>query len=43
MSGSAPSELGSVSDTGIGTMLASICPTEGTTITIATTAEVRGF
>jgi hypothetical protein len=32
---SATSELGSVTDTGIGTMLASICPTEGATITIA--------
>ena len=39
MSGSTTSELGSVTDTGIGAMLASICPTEGATITIATAAD----
>jgi hypothetical protein len=33
--------LGSVSETGIGTMAASICPPEGTTIMIATTADDR--
>ena len=39
MSGSAASELGSASETGIGTMATSICPREATAITTTTAAE----
>jgi hypothetical protein len=39
MSGSAASELGSASETGIGTIVISICPPEGTPITTTTAAD----